>query len=108
MNLLHLLVDNILKNSTHLTIATYNALFEILTEQISPEIVFVKHDDLPVESTHFENPPLLKVIANIIIQSSECQELINVKKIFLTDLIRLCKDSRDNRRFFLFCYFLLS
>lgn len=50
---------------------------------------------------------MLKVIANIINQSSECSELMNVKKLFLTDLINLCKNSRNNRRFVILKIYLI-
>ncbi|KAH7731827.1 LPS-responsive vesicle traffickingbeach and anchor containing isoform 1 [Aphelenchoides avenae] len=98
LNLLHLLSDKLLLNSRFLTLATYNVLFEILIEQVSPDILFVKHEDPPVEGTSFENPSMLKVIANLIAQSEETPELLRVKKVFLTDIIRLCRDSKENRR----------
>ncbi|KAI1725271.1 concanavalin a-like lectin/glucanases superfamily domain-containing protein [Ditylenchus destructor] len=98
LNLLHLLSEKLLINSRFLSLATYNVLFEILIEQMCPEILFVKHDDPLADSTRFENPQMLKVIATAIMQSEECPELIRVKKIFLTDIIRLCKDCRENRR----------
>lgn len=59
LNLLHLLSDKLLLNSRFLTLATYNVLFEILIEQVSPDILFVKHEDPPVEGTSFENPSML-------------------------------------------------
>ncbi|KAI1731764.1 concanavalin a-like lectin/glucanases superfamily domain-containing protein [Ditylenchus destructor] len=98
LNLLHLLSEKLLINSRFLSLATYNVLFEILIEQMCPEILFVKHDDPPADATRFENPQMLKVIATAIMQSEECPELIRVKKIFLTDIIQLCKDCRENRR----------
>uniref|UniRef100_A0A915EIL2 DUF4704 domain-containing protein n=1 Tax=Ditylenchus dipsaci TaxID=166011 RepID=A0A915EIL2_9BILA len=54
--------------------------------------------NLSSNSTRFENDAMLKVIANLIIQTDECMELLRVKKIFLMDLIRLCKDCRKNRQ----------
>lgn len=98
LNLLHLLTDKLLASNTGLTMATYNALFEILVEQISPELEFNKHEDFPLESTRFENAPLLKVVANLITQSPQSDNLMDVKKAFLEDLIRYCRDSRENRR----------
>uniref|UniRef100_A0A183CMQ5 BEACH-type PH domain-containing protein n=1 Tax=Globodera pallida TaxID=36090 RepID=A0A183CMQ5_GLOPA len=97
-NLFHLLTEKLLLNCRSLTIATYNALFEILVEQICPEILFVKHEDPPLESTRFENHQLLKVTAQLLCQSEECAELIRVKCVFLRDVIRICEASRENRR----------
>ncbi|KAL3091322.1 hypothetical protein niasHS_007115 [Heterodera schachtii] len=97
-NLFHLLTEKLLLNCRSLSLATYNALFEMLVEQICPEILFVKHEDPPVDSTRFENHQLLKVIAQLLCQSEECAELIRVKSVFLRDVIRLCEGSRDNRR----------
>ncbi|KAI6202519.1 Rugose [Aphelenchoides besseyi] len=101
LNLLHLLADRLLTNSNALTMATYNALFELLVERITPNVLFVRHDDLPAESTRFENPSLLKVIANLITQSEISDDLMAVKKAFLEDMIRYCRDSRENRRIIL-------
>uniref|UniRef100_A0A914GZ48 BEACH-type PH domain-containing protein n=1 Tax=Globodera rostochiensis TaxID=31243 RepID=A0A914GZ48_GLORO len=97
-NLFHLLTEKLLLNCRSLTLATYNALFEILVEQICPEILFVKHEDPPLESTRFENHQLLKVTAQLLCQSEECAELIRVKCVFLRDVIRICEASRENRR----------
>jgi neurobeachin len=99
LNLLSLLADRLLMNNRYLSLATYNALFEILTEYMTPEIQFIQHEDLPVDTVRFENPTLLKVIANLITQSENTEELMKVKKIFLEDMIRLCKDSKENRRY---------
>lgn len=98
LNLLHLLTERLLESNTGLTMATYNALFEILVEEISPEIQFNKHEDFSISGTRFENSPLLKVIANLITQSKPSDNLLDVKKAFLEDVIRYCRDSRENRR----------
>lgn len=98
LNLLHLLSDRLLANCTGLTMATYNTLFEILIEQMSPEITFNKHEDYKIESVRFENSALLKVIANLITQSEPSDNLMAVKRAFLEDMIRYCRDSRENRR----------
>lgn len=41
---------------------------------------------------------ILKVVATLVRQSKANESLIEVKKIFLNDLIILCSNSRDNRR----------
>uniref|UniRef100_A0A915DRZ1 DUF4704 domain-containing protein n=1 Tax=Ditylenchus dipsaci TaxID=166011 RepID=A0A915DRZ1_9BILA len=55
LNLLHLFSEKLLLNSQFLSLATYNVLFEILVEQMCPEILFVKHEDPPLD------PPGLKM-----------------------------------------------
>ena len=60
LNLFNLLIEKLLLDSGCLSMATYNALFEILVEQICPEILFVKHEDFPVDQTRFENPTIIK------------------------------------------------
>ncbi|KAL7075815.1 hypothetical protein ACQ4LE_005065 [Meloidogyne hapla] len=100
-NLFHLLTDKLSLNSRLLSLATYNALFEILVELVCPEILFVKHEELPIENTRFENPQILKVVAQLLIQSEESMETLRVKRIFLQDMIRHCKDCRENRRIIL-------
>ncbi|CAK5094591.1 unnamed protein product [Meloidogyne enterolobii] len=100
-NLFHLLTDKLMLNCHSLSLATYNALFEILVELVCPEILFVKHEELPIENTRFENPQILKVVAQLLIQSEDSSETLRVKRIFLQDLIRHCKDCRENRRIIL-------
>lgn len=46
----------------------------------------------------FENPGILKVVANLISQSKGCPEMLEVKKLFVSDMISLCEHNRDNRR----------
>ncbi|VIO92462.1 Uncharacterized protein BM_BM11947 [Brugia malayi] len=97
LNLLSLVTDRLLLNATHLTLATYNVLFEILTEQMTPTINYLAHASIS-DVMRFENPMMLKVITNLITQSENNLELMKVKRIFLEDLLHMCKNSRDNRR----------
>ena len=41
---------------------------------------------------------MLKVIANLIAQSEHTEELMEVKKAFLLDLINMSRTGRENRR----------
>ena len=41
---------------------------------------------------------ILKVIARLIKNSDSCDELYDVKRLFLTDLMSLCEENEDNRR----------
>ncbi|KAL4003867.1 hypothetical protein ACH3XW_9380 [Acanthocheilonema viteae] len=97
LNLLSLITDRLLLNASHLTLATYNVLFEILTEQMTPTINYLIHVSIS-DVMRFENPAMLKVIANLITQSENNLELMKVKRIFLEDLLHMCENSRDNRR----------
>lgn len=65
-------------------------------EQICPEILFFKQDAAPFEDATFENPQLVKVIAQVIIESVECDTLIRVKKLFITDMIDMCCGQRSH------------
>lgn len=94
-----------LVNYGNLSLATYNVLFEILIEQMSSEIRFdaqrypVFDASNSISELRFENPAILKVIATLLTQSTECDELLRVKELFIEDLLRLCKESRENRRY---------
>lgn len=96
-NLYMLLVERLLLHSDHLTMATYNALYEILTEHISSQILYGKHAE-PESHYRLENPMILKVVATLIRQSKGCEELIEVKKLFLSDMTLLCNNNKENRR----------
>ncbi|TKR77171.1 hypothetical protein L596_018191 [Steinernema carpocapsae] len=98
LNLLSLLTDRLLTNTTHLSQATYNVLFEMLIEKITPDVCFNVSEYASVDGLRFENSVLLKVIANLITQSDPCQELVQVKTVFLQLVIRLCENSKENRR----------
>lgn len=41
---------------------------------------------------------MLKVISNMITKSQPCEEVQEVKKIFLDDLVVLCSNNEENRR----------
>lgn len=53
-NLFTLLTDRLLLNAAHLTMATYNSLFELLTECLTTEILYKKHPE-PEPHLKFEN-----------------------------------------------------
>ncbi|XP_064482280.1 neurobeachin-like isoform X2 [Ornithodoros turicata] len=96
-NLYMLLAERLLLHSDHLTMATYNALYEILTEHISNQILYGKHAE-PESHYRLENPMILKVVATLIRQSKGCEELLEVKKLFLSDMTLLCNNNKENRR----------
>ncbi|XP_037087488.1 LOW QUALITY PROTEIN: neurobeachin-like, partial [Pollicipes pollicipes] len=96
-NLYTLLVEKILLNEESLTLATYNVLYEILTEQMTQGILYVRHAE-PEVSHRLENPMILKVVASLIRQSKTSDGLMEVKKLFLTDTTLLCQANKENRR----------
>ncbi len=53
-NLFTLLTDRLLLHASYLSLATYNVLFELLTEQMTPNISYTKHAD-PNNDIRFEN-----------------------------------------------------
>uniref|UniRef100_A0A0N5B0I0 BEACH-type PH domain-containing protein n=1 Tax=Syphacia muris TaxID=451379 RepID=A0A0N5B0I0_9BILA len=97
LNVLTLLTERLLLHAKYLTMATYNVLFEMMVEQMTPMICYTPHSKLTGEE-RFENPILLKVIANLIAQSEKGPELLKVKKLFLEDMLYMCETSRENRR----------
>ncbi|KAK6744681.1 hypothetical protein RB195_011415 [Necator americanus] len=92
-----LITERLLIHADYLTLPTYIVLFEILTEQMTPEFAYSKNEAASPD-WRFENPVMLKVIANLITQSTESNELMRVKKAFLLDIINMCRDGKDNRR----------
>ncbi|XP_071745123.1 neurobeachin isoform X3 [Lepeophtheirus salmonis] len=96
-NLYTLLIEKLLLKEETLSIATYNVLYEILTENVSQPVLYQKH---PEPENHFrlENPMILKVVASLIRQSKPCLNLEEVKKLFLSDMTLLCNNNRENRR----------
>ena len=42
---------------------------------------------------------VLKVVAVLIRQSRQTKDLLEVKKLLLSDLTKLCNNNRENRRF---------
>ncbi|KAL1489961.1 hypothetical protein ABEB36_013884 [Hypothenemus hampei] len=96
-NLYTLLTDRLLLNEESLTLPTYNVLYEIMTEHISQQILYTRH---PEPESHFrlENPMILKVVATLIRQSKQTEQLLEVKKLFLSDMTLLCNNNRENRR----------
>ncbi|XP_023212036.1 neurobeachin-like isoform X1 [Centruroides sculpturatus] len=96
-NLYMLLTERLLLHSDHLTLSTYNVLYEILTEHVSSQILYTKHAE-PESHYRLENPMILKIVATLIRQSKPSEELMEVKKLFLSDMTLLCNNNKDNRR----------
>ncbi|XP_071453109.1 neurobeachin isoform X4 [Hetaerina americana] len=96
-NLYTLLAERLLLNEETLSLPTYNVLYEIMTEHISQQILYTRH---PEPESHFrlENPMILKVVATLVRQSKQTEQLLDVKKLFLSDMTLLCNNNRENRR----------
>ncbi|XP_076665185.1 A kinase anchor protein rugose isoform X8 [Andrena cerasifolii] len=96
-NLYTLLAERLLLNEETLSLPTYNVLYEIMTEHISQQILYARHPE-PEPHYRLENPMILKVVATLIRQSKQTEQLLEVKKLFLSDMTLLCNNNRENRR----------
>ncbi|KAG1688833.1 Neurobeachin [Nymphon striatum] len=96
-NLYTLLADRLLLHTNQISIAVYNVLFEIMTEHVGNQILYVKHPE-PESHYRIENPMILKVMATLVRQSQQTEKVIDVKKLFLSDMTLLCNNNRENRR----------
>uniref|UniRef100_A0A4W3I384 Neurobeachin n=1 Tax=Callorhinchus milii TaxID=7868 RepID=A0A4W3I384_CALMI len=100
--LFSLLAERLLLHTNMITMTTYNVLYEILTEQICTQVVHKQHPD-PDSSVKIQNPQILKVIATLLRGSPQIPETTEVRRVFLSDMIKLFNSSRENRRSLLQC-----
>ncbi|NXN99610.1 LRBA protein, partial [Rhinopomastus cyanomelas] len=100
--LFSLLAERLMLQTSLITMTTYNVLFEILTEQICTQVVHKQHPD-PDSTVKIQNPQMLKVIAVLLRNSPQCPETLEVQRAFLSDMIKLFNNSRENRRSLLQC-----
>uniref|UniRef100_A0A8B9FET6 Lipopolysaccharide-responsive and beige-like anchor protein n=1 Tax=Amazona collaria TaxID=241587 RepID=A0A8B9FET6_9PSIT len=100
--LFSLLAERLMLQTSLITMTTYNALFEILTEQICTQVIHKQHPD-PDSTVKIQNPQILKVIAILLRNSPQCPETLEVRRAFLSDMIKLFNNSRENRRSLLQC-----
>ncbi|XP_040187824.1 lipopolysaccharide-responsive and beige-like anchor protein isoform X2 [Rana temporaria] len=100
--LFSLLAERLMLEAKTITVTTYNVLFEILIEQISTQVIHKQHPD-PDSSVKIQNPLILKVIATLLRNSPQTQEVMEVRRMFLSDMIKLFNNSRENRRSLLQC-----
>ncbi|XP_051933626.1 LOW QUALITY PROTEIN: neurobeachin-like, partial [Hippocampus zosterae] len=85
-----------------MSVTTYNALYEILTEQVCTQVVHKPHAE-PDSSVRIQNPMILKVMATLLKNSAPGAELMDIRRLFLSDMIKLFGSSRENRRCLLQC-----
>ncbi|XP_058138435.1 lipopolysaccharide-responsive and beige-like anchor protein isoform X1 [Dasypus novemcinctus] len=100
--LFSLLAERLMLHTNLITMTTYNVLFEILIEQISTQVIHKQHPD-PDSSVKIQNPQILKVIATLLRNSLQCPGSMDVRRAFLSDMIKLFNNSRENRRSLLQC-----
>ncbi|XP_036880518.2 lipopolysaccharide-responsive and beige-like anchor protein isoform X1 [Manis javanica] len=100
--LFSLLAERLMLQTNLMTMTTYNVLFEILIEQICTQVLHKQHPD-PDSSVKIQNPQILKVIATLLRSSPQCPESVEVRRAFLSDMIKLFNNSRENRRSLLQC-----
>ncbi|KAJ8262151.1 hypothetical protein GJAV_G00163030 [Gymnothorax javanicus] len=100
--LFSLLLERLTLQTSQVTMTTYNVLFEILTEQVCTQVIHKQHPD-PDSSVKIHNPHILKVIAALLKNSPQTPESMEVRRVFLSDMIKLFNNSRENRRSLLQC-----
>ncbi|XP_048382932.1 lipopolysaccharide-responsive and beige-like anchor protein isoform X2 [Stegostoma tigrinum] len=100
--LFSLLAERLMLHTNVISMTTYNVLFEILTEQICTQVVHKQHPD-PDSSVKIQNSQMLKVIATLLRNSPQILETMEVRRVFLSDMIKLFNNSRENRRSLLQC-----
>ncbi|XP_062964914.1 lipopolysaccharide-responsive and beige-like anchor protein isoform X5 [Cynocephalus volans] len=100
--LFSLLAERLMLQTNLITMTMYNVLFEILIEQICTQVIHKQHPD-PDSSVKIQNPQILKVIATLLRNSPQCPESMEVRRAFLSDMIKLFNNSRENRRSLLQC-----
>ncbi|CAB1327241.1 unnamed protein product [Coregonus sp. 'balchen'] len=100
--LFSLLNERLMLHSNQFSMTTYNVLFEILTEQICTQVIHKQHPD-PDSTVKILNPQVLKVIAALLKNSPLSPESMEVRRVFLSDMIKLFNNSKDNRRSLLQC-----
>uniref|UniRef100_A0A8C8IGF0 Neurobeachin n=1 Tax=Oncorhynchus tshawytscha TaxID=74940 RepID=A0A8C8IGF0_ONCTS len=99
-SLFTLLGERLMIHTNTVSVTTYNTLYEILTEQVCTQVVHKPHPE-PDSTVKIQNPMILKVVATLL--KSCCPELMEVKTLFLSDMIKLFSSSRENRRCLLQC-----
>uniref|UniRef100_A0A8B9LNQ3 Neurobeachin b n=1 Tax=Astyanax mexicanus TaxID=7994 RepID=A0A8B9LNQ3_ASTMX len=101
-SLFTLLCERLMLHTSTVSVTTYNTLYEILTEQVCTQVVHKPHPE-PDSTVKIQNPMILKVVATLLKNSTPSAELMEVRRLFLSDMIKLFSNSRENRRCLLQC-----
>ncbi|KAI4901448.1 hypothetical protein NFI96_004876 [Prochilodus magdalenae] len=96
-SLFTLLGERLMLHTSAVSVTTYNTLYEILTEQVCTQVVHKPHPE-PDSTVKIQNPMILKVVATLLKNSTPSGELMEVRRLFLSDMIKLFSNSRENRR----------
>ncbi|CAM9528017.1 unnamed protein product [Lampetra planeri] len=101
-SLFSLLGERLMLHTNVLSMTTYNVLFETLTEHVCTQVIHKQHPDAD-SSVKIQNPLILKVVATLLRSAPATIETMEVKRVFLSDMIRLFNNNRENRRSLLQC-----
>uniref|UniRef100_H2LFI6 Neurobeachin n=1 Tax=Oryzias latipes TaxID=8090 RepID=H2LFI6_ORYLA len=101
-SLFTLLGEKLMIHTNTLSVTIYNTLYEILTEQVCTQVVHKPHLE-PDSTVKIQNPMILKVVATLLKNCAPSSELMEVRRLFLSDMIKLFSSSRENRRCLLQC-----
>ncbi|XP_021050936.1 neurobeachin isoform X5 [Mus pahari] len=101
-SLFTLLGERLMLHTNTVTVTTYNTLYEILTEQVCTQVVHKPHPE-PDSTVKIQNPMILKVVATLLKNSTPSAGLMEVRRLFLSDMVKLFSNSRENRRCLLQC-----
>ncbi|XP_075923575.1 neurobeachin isoform X4 [Petromyzon marinus] len=101
-SLFSLLGERLMLHTNVLSMTTYNVLFEMLTENVCTQVIHKQHPDAD-SSVKIQNPLILKVVATLLRSAPATIETMEVKRVFLSDMIRLFNNNRENRRSLLQC-----
>ncbi|KAL0973092.1 hypothetical protein UPYG_G00198850 [Umbra pygmaea] len=101
-SLFTLLGERLMLHTNTVSMTIYNTLYQILTEQVCTQVVHKPHTE-PDSTAKIQNPMILKVVATLLKNSSPSSELMEVRRLFLSDMIKLFSNSRENRRCLLQC-----
>nr|CAB3264214.1 neurobeachin [Phallusia mammillata] len=100
-SLFMLIGERLLIYSDEMGVETYNALYEVLVQEPNTQILHNPHHE-PSLWTVMHNPAMMKVIAIMLQQISHNNPAaMQIKIIFLNDLLKLFHTNRDNRRILL-------
>jgi hypothetical protein len=81
-------------------VANMNYLFIAQQTKPTPLTALLRgaSSELNVVNRQFIFAVILKVVATLIRQSKQTEQLLEVKKLFLSDMTLLCNNNRENRR----------
>ncbi|KAF8571585.1 hypothetical protein P879_00746 [Paragonimus westermani] len=96
-HLFTMLADRLSQFSESISMLTYNALFEVLVDQLTTRPQLDPLAQIPPDMV-IKNPSILRVLSNLIHRSRQTPESVLVKQIFLQHLIALCARNLHNRR----------